>query len=308
MILVLDNHVVDNINIKDDSGATPLHWACGEGKEECVEVLIERGADINLQDFGGETPLHWASLNGHKIPLELLLAKGANINAKADNGFTPLHSATINSHLECVSLLLGKDADINAKDKSGKTPMAIAETRKNQTLLDYFNPDKRKNLEKIASLEKEIIAMKSKIEKEKEEHEDVARRLMNVYRDLISAEQEQKKINGQLNHAMAELEEQTTKKNELEQKVNSITLQLNDAKETNLKLESDLRSSNSQLQEYIKEEQQRILGQKERDLLYNLCDNFANLQTMLNEASTAVSQASNQIKQVAESRMEQNRN
>ena len=29
---------------------TPLHWAAGEGEEDTVQLLIEKGADINIKD------------------------------------------------------------------------------------------------------------------------------------------------------------------------------------------------------------------------------------------------------------------
>ena len=35
------------------SQRTPLHWAAREGKEDTVQLLIEKGADINIKDIGG---------------------------------------------------------------------------------------------------------------------------------------------------------------------------------------------------------------------------------------------------------------
>ena len=46
-----------DINETDDDGFTPLMFACSEGNEEIVKLLVKSGADLNLQDNYGETCL-----------------------------------------------------------------------------------------------------------------------------------------------------------------------------------------------------------------------------------------------------------
>jgi ankyrin repeat protein len=41
-------------------------------------VLIDHGADVNAKDASGITPLHWATTNQQKKVIELLKAAGAN--------------------------------------------------------------------------------------------------------------------------------------------------------------------------------------------------------------------------------------
>jgi ankyrin repeat protein len=49
------------VGVKDDQGATPLHYATLNGHREIVELLLERGADINARDDQfGATPSGWA--------------------------------------------------------------------------------------------------------------------------------------------------------------------------------------------------------------------------------------------------------
>jgi len=50
-----------DVNMKDDVGLTPLHFAAGEGHKEIAELLITKGADINAKNDGDETPLDWAT-------------------------------------------------------------------------------------------------------------------------------------------------------------------------------------------------------------------------------------------------------
>jgi ankyrin repeat protein len=46
-LLETDNRLV---NQRDESGATPLHYATLNGHRQIVHLLLERGADINSTD------------------------------------------------------------------------------------------------------------------------------------------------------------------------------------------------------------------------------------------------------------------
>jgi ankyrin repeat protein len=48
-------------NQRDESGATPLHYAALVGHREVAQLLVERGANINATDSQfGATPTGWA--------------------------------------------------------------------------------------------------------------------------------------------------------------------------------------------------------------------------------------------------------
>ena len=65
------------VNQRDESGATPLHYATLNGQQQIVRLLVERGAEINAPDGKfGATPSGWAieylrELNGH-LAIELI--------------------------------------------------------------------------------------------------------------------------------------------------------------------------------------------------------------------------------------------
>jgi len=49
-----------DVNIKNENGATPLHYAAMWNKYEIAELLINKGADTNAKNKAGATPLDWA--------------------------------------------------------------------------------------------------------------------------------------------------------------------------------------------------------------------------------------------------------
>ncbi|CAH2210631.1 jg7807 [Pararge aegeria aegeria] len=83
-------------------------------------------ADINVKDRSGSTPLHYATLSNHVEVVDALLAEGASVHVKDGNGSTPLHYAAKNGYLEIVDALLDRGADVYEKDSLQKTPLYYA--------------------------------------------------------------------------------------------------------------------------------------------------------------------------------------
>ncbi|KAI3573063.1 hypothetical protein IWW34DRAFT_888169 [Fusarium oxysporum f. sp. albedinis] len=81
----------------------------GPQAEATAEWLLERGACINTKDSEWKTPLHHAVLNGWKRCVQLLLQREANLDPDSDN-MTPFHYAVSNSDQEMAQIFL--DAEI----------------------------------------------------------------------------------------------------------------------------------------------------------------------------------------------------
>jgi len=79
-------------------GFTALLYAAREGCKDCVEALLDAGADINLPDIDNGTPLLMAMQNLHYDTANVLIARGADIQRWDWYGRTPLYSA-IDLHL-----------------------------------------------------------------------------------------------------------------------------------------------------------------------------------------------------------------
>ena len=105
---------------------TPLVWACMQGREDTVKLLLEAGADHHKTDRHGCSPLHAAAHLGQKeVVLLVLLDRGADINKATDLGDTPLHAAAHMERREVVQILLDRGADPCKKDKNGRTPACV---------------------------------------------------------------------------------------------------------------------------------------------------------------------------------------
>ncbi|KAL7738469.1 hypothetical protein ACLKA6_006777 [Drosophila palustris] len=67
-------------------GRTPLHYAADFGQLKVLKFLTEIGADVNKEDKYSITPLLAAIWEGHTECVEFLLEKGANKTGITPNG------------------------------------------------------------------------------------------------------------------------------------------------------------------------------------------------------------------------------
>ena len=128
-----------NLDIRDDYGFRPLHFAVQNGEKEKVQLLLLAGVNTNAKTDYGFTPLYFAvGKKGDLEIIKMLIKFGSSLNVKDKNGITPLHYAAWGSS-EKIILLLNAGADKNAITKSGKTAFDLA--LDNEDLIDteaYF--------------------------------------------------------------------------------------------------------------------------------------------------------------------------
>jgi uncharacterized protein len=77
----------------DSGGFTPLLYAARENCIACVDVLLEKGADIDLADPDGVSPLHLAIMNANWDLAKKLIDAGADVNQWDIFGAAPLFTA-----------------------------------------------------------------------------------------------------------------------------------------------------------------------------------------------------------------------
>ena len=106
----INQHGVEALNVRHDSGETALSFAAEAGHLPVVLTLLALGVDVNLPDNDNITPLHYAGRDGN-IPLAVaLISAGASLNVQvADPGspdYTPLSWAGAQEQTAIFPLLI----------------------------------------------------------------------------------------------------------------------------------------------------------------------------------------------------------
>ena len=120
----------------DGEGYTAVHFAAWDGKDQILSYLLEAGAQADVVGEDGYTPLFLAAAGRHLKCVEILVEKGADVNRRLidDNiyfskqGGTPLTIAFINGFLELSLFLIDSGAD----------PFVLSEACKSAPSPDLF--------------------------------------------------------------------------------------------------------------------------------------------------------------------------
>ena len=117
-------------------GRYPIHIAAQSKSLECLEALVDAGADVNTTDNHGAIPLHCVDSNKEIAIVQYLVEHTENVNAYNHFG-TPLHLAINKNNEDVIEVLLTRqDIDVNAQTKKNvyrsneklndKTPLHLA--------------------------------------------------------------------------------------------------------------------------------------------------------------------------------------
>ena len=110
------NNKKANINLDIMDGATPLMLSIIYKQDEIAKLLIEKGADLNKKEKeSGATPLILSILYEQYEIAEILIKKGANVNIKDNSGFTALIHAIQREKTDLSKMLIEKKSDVNTK-------------------------------------------------------------------------------------------------------------------------------------------------------------------------------------------------
>jgi hypothetical protein len=105
---------------------------------DCIQLLLDRGANPNVSNAAGATPLMWAIPNFAKV--KALVEHGADVNARSRIlQRTPLLvAASYPGSVEILRLLLSKGADLHAKDRNGMHALGRATTSADVTVVRFL--------------------------------------------------------------------------------------------------------------------------------------------------------------------------
>lgn len=106
-----------DVNKRDESGNTPLIYACMKNARDLVKMLLDNGADANLGNQQERMPLHFAAETGSPEIIALLTAAGADVNCADSGGSTPLMVMAQHGRTDAaLRFIQNPDVDINCKD------------------------------------------------------------------------------------------------------------------------------------------------------------------------------------------------
>ncbi len=125
----------ESVDVTDREGKTALMYAAMCRRDDAVDVLIKRGADIHRTADGGGTALHMAAAMDAAKVCRKLIESGAHVDWTDDHGVSALHYASGKGHITVARVLLQEGACSNLKDSSHRTPLDVASKTAMQVLL-----------------------------------------------------------------------------------------------------------------------------------------------------------------------------
>jgi ankyrin len=116
---ILSAHRGVDVNVKDGDGRTPLFDVLDD--LYCVNLLLDREAQVGLQDKSGKTVLHHACLEDQPETLTTLLDRSPDVLATREDssGAAPLLCAFERGSARCARILLERQLWGRFEDKDG---------------------------------------------------------------------------------------------------------------------------------------------------------------------------------------------
>lgn len=111
------------------SGESVLHSTARTANVEVMRILLSKNINVNVKDNSGTTPLLVAASSSSELKskveiIRALIDKGADVNATNNSGRTALMSSI--SSAETINILIEHGANVNARDADEWTALEIA--------------------------------------------------------------------------------------------------------------------------------------------------------------------------------------
>ncbi|RGP73642.1 26s proteasome non-atpase regulatory subunit 10 [Fusarium longipes] len=115
-----------DVNLKNSTGQTALHFVASKKNLDIARILIENGASARVRDRRGQYPLHRAAAVGSVPMVNLLLKNRSPLNPTDNDGYTPLHHAIAEGHGDTAVALLKEGADFTLKNSADELALDLA--------------------------------------------------------------------------------------------------------------------------------------------------------------------------------------
>lgn len=136
---ILLDHGAD-VHFRDICEGSALMRAADTDSAEAVQWLIKYGADVKHKDFLDRTVIHSAACNKSWHTLSYLVGHVADVdvNVQGKNGETPLHDCCNNNGSEGVRILVNSGARCDIKNKQNRTALDIARLKNETDILNIL--------------------------------------------------------------------------------------------------------------------------------------------------------------------------
>uniref|UniRef100_A0A8C2UT80 Transient receptor potential cation channel subfamily A member 1 n=1 Tax=Chinchilla lanigera TaxID=34839 RepID=A0A8C2UT80_CHILA len=129
------------LNKYEEENVSALHHAAGEGELELMKMIISGSSCevLNVMDNYGNTPMHWAAENNQVESIKFLLSRGANPNLRNSSMMAPLHIAVQGMHNEMAKVLTEHSStNVNLEGENGNTAVMITCAKDNSEALEIL--------------------------------------------------------------------------------------------------------------------------------------------------------------------------
>ena len=139
-------------NSRDEYGARALHYACKNGQDRVVTLLLAHpGIVVNQKNSKGMTPFMMACLHGRSLCVSIMLKDSrVNVNEPDDEGFSPLRRASSHGHLEVLKWWIASNRSQAGNDFAGALQSATENDKSEAVvLLERFRSDATKTRNEV---------------------------------------------------------------------------------------------------------------------------------------------------------------
>ena len=112
MELLLESEDQEILNVRDDNGQTPMHYAAKSDFADAIELMVEKGAALDILDRCGFSSYLWAVVAGRFNTTSLLLRLGVDVNSASADGRSALGWAVRLGDSLIARLLISHGADV----------------------------------------------------------------------------------------------------------------------------------------------------------------------------------------------------
>jgi len=128
-----------DVNMPQDDGTTPLHWAVYQVDQELVASLLRNEANPNISNNFGATPLSEAVRVANADLVAMLLNAGANPDQANDDNQTPLMLAAWTGVVDVAALLIQHGAQVNTEENwTGQSALMWAGSRNHPAMAELL--------------------------------------------------------------------------------------------------------------------------------------------------------------------------